>query len=644
MIRPQSGNWKKRTRFGGRGLTVAVYGGLAVGFGSAAAAGCSDMPGETTGSTSQAVTVTLSGVISDSQGRGVQGVMVAVAGSSQGSAITAANGTYSIVVSNGAAANGSWSVQPSKPGCTFAPGVQNLNTVTSSVSAVNFTGSGTSCTGTAVAVGTSSASDPGPRQGAAGAGCAAATQPIAPDNPAEIVKAAACCLPNLSNTATPGEPGVEANGKTIAGTMEYCAQSVIRTQEIDSVSGTFQTDTGVGLGPTFNSDGCATCHSEPGVLGSSPSRISPQVALDNPQIAVANRAGATNTIPPFLSLTGPVREARFPIAGGGGVTGLFTINGRVDTPSGCTLQQANFAQQIQNNDIIFRIPTPFFGGGLVENVQEQTLEANLNVPPAGAPSNASLGISGQLNRSGNDGTITRFGWKAQNKSLLIFAGEAYNVEQGISNEVFPEERHGGALNESGACFNINPTPEDATNFGGSGSNTASDILADVTNFAVAGRLSAPPTPAPNGYSAGFVNGATTAVAAASIATGQQQFIAVGCGNCHTPSLTTGPKSSADPALANVTFHPYSDFAVHHMGTGLADNVSQGNATGDQFRSAPLWGVGQRMFFLHDGRETNIVQAIEDHASTGSEATTVVASFNKLSAANQQAVVNFLRSL
>jgi CxxC motif-containing protein (DUF1111 family) len=103
-------------------------------------------------------------------------------------------------------------------------------------------------------------------------------------------------------------------------------------------------------------------------------------------------------------------------------------------------------------------------------------------------------------------------------------------------------------------------------------------------------------------------------------------------------------------LSNVTATLYSDLLVHDMGPGLADNVKQGNATGDQFRTAPLWGIGQRYFFLHDGRTTDIVQAIEDHRSNGngvypnSEANTVINNFDALSAGNQQDLVNFLRSL
>jgi CxxC motif-containing protein (DUF1111 family) len=81
-----------------------------------------------------------------------------------------------------------------------------------------------------------------------------------------------------------------------------------------------------------------------------------------------------------------------------------------------------------------------------------------------------------------------------------------------------------------------------------------------------------------------------------------------------------------------------------MGTGLTDNVSQGSAGGGQFRTAPLWGLGQRIFLLHDGRTTNLITAIEDHASHGSEASTVVGNFNNLSSTQQQDLLDFLRSL
>ena len=95
---------------------------------------------------------------------------------------------------------------------------------------------------------------------------------------------------------------------------------------------------------------------------------------------------------------------------------------------------------------------------------------------------------------------------------------------------------------------------------------------------------------------------------------------------------------------------YSDLAIHAMGPGLADNVEQGAARGDEFRTAPLWGVGQRIFFLHDGRTTICVQAITAHRSNGntqfgaSEANASVNFYNSLGAGNKQDLLNFLRSL
>jgi CxxC motif-containing protein (DUF1111 family) len=97
-------------------------------------------------------------------------------------------------------------------------------------------------------------------------------------------------------------------------------------------------------------------------------------------------------------------------------------------------------------------------------------------------------------------------------------------------------------------------------------------------------------------------------------------------------------------MSGVTYHPYSDFALHHMGWGLADRITQGAAGPDQFRTAPLWGVGQRLFFLHDGRTSDLVQAIRAHDGRGSEAAGTVRRFNGLSQSQMQDLLNFLRSL
>jgi CxxC motif-containing protein (DUF1111 family) len=103
-------------------------------------------------------------------------------------------------------------------------------------------------------------------------------------------------------------------------------------------------------------------------------------------------------------------------------------------------------------------------------------------------------------------------------------------------------------------------------------------------------------------------------------------------------------SNFAPALSNAPVPAYSDFEIHHMGATLADNISQGGAGGDQFRTAPLWGLGQRLFLLHDGRTTDLLSAILDHASDGSEANTVIGNFTALTPTQQQQILDFLRSL
>jgi CxxC motif-containing protein (DUF1111 family) len=433
----------------------------------------------------------------------------------------------------------------------------------------------------------------------------------------------------------------------------------------------------VGLGPGFNELSCASCHIFPAVGGSSPTT--------NPQVTDANTDGATNVIPSFITANGPIREARFVLnpdgTPDGGVHDLFSIQGRADAP-GCVFAQPNFVAALAENNVIFRIPPPAFGDGLVEGVSDLSLT---NAFQAQASANASLGISGQFNTSGNTGNITRFGWKAQNASLLMFAGEAYNVEEGVTNDLFPDERNSSA---SAQCTTA-PEPQDtvSTTDGGQSNSPASDFNSDITNFALFMRLLAPPTPvvpistlmasassasasstttssstststatiqmasvlsSASGSSTTSAAASTSTASTASLAAGLQTFINVGCSGCHIVSQTTGNLALIDtttnPTVSNITINPFSDFAIHTMGTGLADGVSQGGANGSQFRSAPLWGVGQRTFFLHDGRTNNLVTAILQHSSSGSEANGVIAQFQMLSTTDQQNIVNFLRSL
>src|SRR5882762_8332127 len=339
-----------------------------------------------------------------------------------------------------------------------------------------------------------------------------------------------------------------------------------------------------GLGPRMNLDGCGGCHLQPAVGGTSP--------FVNPQVAFASKIGGTDKVPTFISANGPVREARFvKNADGtadGGVHALFTITGRTGA-TGCMLAQPDFATQLANHNVIFRIPTPVFGAGLIEQIPDAAIAAN---QASDSSQKSALGIKGKANfhvagrtitgmtnNNGNDGTIARFGWKAQNKSLLLFSGEAYNVEMGITNELFQTERE-----ENSAC-QFAAVPNDVTN---TDATAPTEVISAIEKFAFFMRFLDAPQPSPDSP-----GGAT------SIANGRQKFAEIGCALCHTPSFTTG--NSAVAALNNKPVNLFSDLLVHDMGDGLADGVSQGQAGPREFRSAPLWGLGQRIFFLHDGR-------------------------------------------
>jgi CxxC motif-containing protein (DUF1111 family) len=340
-------------------------------------------------------------------------------------------------------------------------------------------------------------------------------------------------------------------------------------------------------------------------------------------------------------LHSPPREARFvKNADGsldGGVHDLFTIASRSDAP-GCMLAQPDFERELARRNVIFRIPTPTFGAGLIEQIPDSVILANQGKEAPkkkdlrihGRPNIVLAGhaISGQANNNGNDGTVARFGWKAQNKSLLLFSGEAYNVEMGITNELFQTER-----DETSTC-QFAAVPNDVTKTDG---KTPVEATSAIDKFALFMRFLAPP--APSRDKPGGVD---------SIARGRSLFGDTGCALCHTPTLNTG--NAAVAALRNQPVNLFSDLLVHDMGPGLADGVTQGQAGPREFRTAPLWGLGQRLFFLHDGRASDLREAIRVHQSgsffTGnaSEANAVIRNFNALRDNEKQDILNFLRSL
>jgi CxxC motif-containing protein (DUF1111 family) len=383
-------------------------------------------------------------------------------------------------------------------------------------------------------------------------------------------------------------------------------------QEVDSVRGTVP-NTGSGLGPLFNMDSCAGCHNHPAPGGSSPPV--------NPLVAAAAKEGAANIVPSFITIDGPIRRGFVKRNQGQHLAGsaphLFTIAGRSDAP-GCVLPQTDFDALVAADNLSFHIPLQLYGTGLIDAIDTNTILGNL---ASNVALKRILGIAGHAGGSAGQGRLL---WKGQGTNLLLTAAGAYQGEVGVTNAIFSAED-----DPTPGCH-FNPLPEDLFD---SGAGNIIDGLPDFVKIAGFAILSAPPVPIAD---------------TPSIARGRTLFGQIGCALCHTPSLPTGAAVGSAPSGTNAQL--YSDLALHRMGPTLADGIVNGNAGPDEFRTTPLWGVGQRIFLLHDGRTRDMLAAIAAHASLGngtlpaSEANVVIAIFNALSETQKQDVVNFLRGL
>ena len=305
-----------------------------------------------------------------------------------------------------------------------------------------------------------------------------------------------------------------------------------------------------GLGPIFNGRSCAECHATPRIGGVS--TIS------------AFRAGTLNP------------DGSFEEPEGGTLIHLFSI------PPHQT--QAVIPPGV--NVVARRRPLPLFGDGLVEAVPDEILVAMEDPEDLNED-----GISGRVHWVTDKDTgelrAGRFGWKAMQSSLFTFGAEAYRNEMGITSDLFPNEMCPGGDCEIIELVDPVPDPEDGPE--------RSTGLRGIDNFANFMRLLGPP---PRGEQ----NAQTQK--------GETLFGAMRCTACHVPSLTTG--SSPIPALSGKRFLPYGDFLLHDIGTG--DGIQDGEASPREIRTMPLWGLGARAPFLHEGRAANIEQAIEFHSS------------------------------
>ena len=212
--------------------------------------------------------------------------------------------------------------------------------------------------------------------------------------------------------------------------------------------------------------------------------------------------------------------------------------------------------------------------------------------------------------------VGRFGWKAQQATLLAFAADAFVNEMGITNRYFPTENAPNGNQALLAKYDKVADPEDTTN-PKTGKSRYRSRLADYMRYL------APPPPrrrVPQELA------------------GQTLFQTVGCSGCHTPSMQTGPDSVA--ALDRKPVFLYSDLLLHDMGS-LNDGIAQGFALGNEMKTPPLWGVGASAPWLHDGRATTLDQAIRLHDGEAKPSRT---RYVNLPEAQKQQLLAFLNSI
>ena len=377
-----------------------------------------------------------------------------------------------------------------------------------------------------------------------------------------------------------------------------------------------------GLGPLYNAQSCAECHQSP-VSGGASQVSELRVGHNGPD--------------------GRFRTPDIPIANGAEViTGRSLVNDRAICPN-AAFPDKEIQERVPETETIrtFRLSLNLLGDGFVEAVADQTF-----IDLSKQQCKSSHGkICGQIlyvpvvEAPGQMG-VGRFGWKDQHASLLSFAGDAYLNEMGITNRLQP--------NEVTKICNTVSEPNDTP---------GADGLSDIDHFARFVRATKAP--------------ARDAALASSAAAnkGLGLFEKIGCASCHVETLTTaaagtkinGGTFTIPAALGSVTLHPYGDFLMHDVGTG--DGILQATrehyghqvfqqmtgylskqdfeSSRNKIRTAPLWGVRLRPRLMHDGASLTLLGAITRHSG---EAGHVIKQFEKLKPPEQNAIIEFLKSL
>jgi CxxC motif-containing protein (DUF1111 family) len=331
-----------------------------------------------------------------------------------------------------------------------------------------------------------------------------------------------------------------------------------------------------GLGPIFNNTSCAICHSAPVTGGSSATLVTRFGRMDG------------GHFDPLTQLGGSLLQSK---AIDPGI--LETV------PAEATI-------------VIHRQSTPLFGAGLVEAIPDADIQALAKRQKAD-------GVLGRValiqDVSTGQMRVGRFGWKAQHATLLSFAADAYLNEMGITNRFFPTENAPNGDLEKLAQFDHTADPEDVVDPATGKSDI--DLAADFMRFL------APPKPPQ---------------ATSSVQIGFNQFVRLGCAECHVPTLNTG--SNKIRALDHKQVVLFSDLLLHDMGS-LNDGIEQGDALGTEMKTAPLWGLKYSSPYLHDGRAPTISDAIRAHDGEGLKARE---RFEKLTTSQQRQLLDFLNTL
>jgi len=397
-----------------------------------------------------------------------------------------------------------------------------------------------------------------------------------------------------------------------------------------------------GLGPIFNAQACGQCHSN-GTIGGAGEQIERRFGrFDN---------GVFN---PLANEGGSLRQ-------------LFTV-GSFSALNG---QSCNVPLEREPADAtvhnVGRLTTPTFGLGLVDAMPDSFFDGLVAAEPAAQRGTVNRGQI-VLPNPGDPGQaigttrVTRFGWKAGVPSMIQFSADAYVNEMGITTQscsrgtaitAFAVESAPNGVPVSANCDDraprqtgTNPGGLTATQWAqvddavGACTNGRTEVQDDVFLFAT--------------FMTALAPGPRDLSDQISVTRGQPLFNQVGCNNCHVTTTFRTPASPAPVAIdaagsesvrvpGNFAFNPFSDFAVHDMGT-LGDQI--GNA-GDsvartrQMRTAPLWGIRFRNHLLHDGRCGDVPCAVRAHDGQGAAARNA---FNALSPDNQHNIVQFVRSL